>query len=278
MSRSYDSSKEDAQNPFPTPPSTPPGKAAFQSGKAGKRPIPRSESLDTTIYTPPPKTKSFDEATSVTKGVNHALRRPQTVDMQSTPDRAKQAKQIKRVLQSEFDAAREEQQATTKDEQRSASLPGTSSNKSPQAAAKAKCNSKAAGKAKAKAEAKTSPSKAKADPPSSSKHSRKDKEDDGDSMKDHATARGSKDEMPGKRPRTPSKKASNESLPEAKIQKTSTPSPAKLHKPEAAATADGEDGKLSEKLLAKKREAHKLYMRFHRSINGGSPSFTYHTS
>ena len=311
MSRSYDSSKEDAQNPFPPPTSTLPGKAAFQSGKAGKRPIPSSESLETTIYTPSPKTKSFDRATSMTKKVNHALRRPQTVDMQSTPERANQAKNMKRALQDEFEAAQE--QAKMKADEYSHS--------SPKAAAKAKCKpspkTKAEGKAKARAKATACPSKAKEVSPSS-KRSRKDEDDDGDSMKDHATARGSNQEMPGKRRRTksspvsknsspvsknssppskkssppskkasppstkasppsteasPPRKASHESLPEAKVQKTCDPSP----KPAAEATADAEDPKLSEKLLAKKREAHKLYMRFHRSINGGSPSFTYPT-
>ncbi|CAE7029554.1 unnamed protein product [Symbiodinium sp. CCMP2592] len=148
--RSYDSSKEDAQNPNPDFDDTPPGKRAFQKGKAGKAPL-RVDSQQTVVETPPPKAKRADTedlSGSLSKKVRHALRRPQSVDQQSTSERKDRAKQTQKQLQREFEEA---------DDSQDPKDPEAEANTNSPASTKASTNGKA--KAKAKGAAKSAPKK-----------------------------------------------------------------------------------------------------------------------
>ncbi|CAE7806081.1 unnamed protein product, partial [Symbiodinium necroappetens] len=122
---SYDSSKEDAQNPWPDFDDSPPGKKesppeskrTFQRGKAGKQPL-RTDSMQTVVETPPAKLKRAitDQLTgSTSKKVKHALTRPQTVDKKNTLERQASAQAAQRKLEHEFEDVEETQRDDPKE-------------------------------------------------------------------------------------------------------------------------------------------------------------------
>ena len=85
--RSYDSSKEDSQNPFPSAGDTPTGKTAFQKGKAGKKQIQSPPTSTDTLdcNTPQPAMRRANSSSdTITSKVDRALRRSQTVDEMTT--------------------------------------------------------------------------------------------------------------------------------------------------------------------------------------------------
>ena len=135
--RSFDSTQEDAQNPFPDMDDTPPGMRVFQRGEeAGKQPL-RADSQTIVMETPPPKAKragTEDLSGSLSKKVRYALRRPQSVDRQSDSERKDHAKRTQKQLQQEF-----EQAGDTQEQQD----PGTEGANNSRASSKAKPRAKA---------------------------------------------------------------------------------------------------------------------------------------
>ena len=291
---------EDAQNPFPRA-DTPPGKDAYQT----KRKKPGHLDSQATLILSPIRSlkrvktedieKTEEEQENKEDGdtppgldpdLKQALRRPQTVDLVPAEVRKSNAKSMQRNLSKEFRDARDTpQRAANSDvDQTSTPSPATSkkkksaassnpdpspdsdsSKKSPESSAASKkspessavskkspASSTASKKSPASSTASQTPSpKAKAKVKSKAKakakaNSSKPQEDE--NMKDHATARSSTDPMPGKpktaSPEKPPTKDKPTTEP-ANQDETETPNPSE-----------------------KKKEAHKLYMRFYRSIQG----------
>ena len=299
MPRSYDSSKEDAQNPWPdyeesppgkkeSPPGkkespagkkespagkkespegkkesrkresaaaaeemSPTGKRAFQSGKAGKQPL-RTDSMQTEVQTPPPKLKraNTSELTgSTSKKVKHALTRPQTVDKTTAIERKASAEAAQKKLQQEFDDVEDTQQVDDPKEPASDPAPKPAS---PRA--------KSAAKAKPKAAAATkSAAKSKAAPKTTSKAKARAAPSPSDDEPNNSSTAGSSTDPPlqPKPARSPKKQ-------------TKPQSPAKP-KPGKSDSDDKEDEDPSDR----KKKAHKLYMRFYRSIHSHGLRFSF---
>ena len=287
-SRSYDSQVEDAQNPFPRA-DTPLRKEAYQTKrkKPGHldsqatlilspiRPVKRvkSEDIEKTEEEQENKEDS-DTPPGLDPDLKRALRRPQTVDLVPAEVRKSNAKSMQRNLSKELKDARDTpQRAANSDvDQTSTPSPATSkkkksaassnpspdsdsSKKSPESSAASKKSpgsSTASKKSPASSTASQTPSpKAKAKAKTKAKAKAKannSKPQDDENMKDHATARSSTEPMPEK-PKT-----------------TSPEKPPTKDKPttEPANENETETPNLSEK----KKEAHKLYMRLYRSIQG----------
>ncbi|CAE7853709.1 unnamed protein product [Symbiodinium necroappetens] len=151
--RSYDSSKEDAQNPFPEYEDTPPGKRAFQSGKAGKEPLRLDSAQTVVVETPPPKPKragTDDLSGSLSKKVRNALRRPQSVDQESDSQRQHRAKTTQKKLEQDFQAADDSQNTQDPDAKDEANTSSPASTKASTTRGKAKAKAKGAAKSVAK--------------------------------------------------------------------------------------------------------------------------------
>ena len=151
--RSYDSSKEDAQNPFPEYEDTPPGKRAFQSGKAGKEPLRLDSAQTVVVETPPPKPKragTDDLSGSLSKKVRNALRRPQSVDQESDSQRQHRAKTTQKKLEQDFQAADDSQNTQDPDAKDEANTSSPASTKASTTRGKAKAKAKGAEKSVAK--------------------------------------------------------------------------------------------------------------------------------
>ena len=289
--RSYDSAKEDAQNPFPEPDDSPRGKTAYQA-KGKKTKCLGEASVESFVETPPPRRRSFSEGGSMTKKVKNALRRPQTVDELTSTERKQQAQTMQRKLEKEFEDAREnkkkrkdarpepEESSSGKKPRKSPKEPGTPDTKdeaSPQAKPKAKA------KATEKAKASPSPQKSKAaskkveKPKAAPKRKCEDEdEDDGYSMKDHATATSSSEPSPAsKKMRVVGKT----SAPRDEANLTGKDKDSKPAAPtEPAPSPNNEEGPGSddegatEKRKEAKKVAHRLYMRLYRNIQRHGPS------
>ncbi|CAE7230733.1 unnamed protein product, partial [Symbiodinium sp. CCMP2592] len=231
---SYDSSKEDAQNPFPELDDTPPGKRAFQKGKAGKQPL-RADSAQTVVVeTPPPKLKraGTDELSgSLPKKVRDALRRPQSIDQQTASERKARAKKTQKQLEQDFEEATDPKDQSTAEvdehKEESEAPPKKEAKKRKAEDDESKAPTKPVKGKQATADSKVSGNKA--------------------TTEDHRTAR-----------------SSNEALPSPK---KSARKPPTIASPSKDKQADEKESNKENTLEDKKKFAHKMYMRFYRSVH-----------
>ncbi|CAE7940156.1 unnamed protein product [Symbiodinium necroappetens] len=242
-------------------PSTPPGKDTFQKGLAGKKPL-RQDSCQTVVETPPPKRRStsFVEGESGSKLPNKAaaaLRRPQTTDQLGSQERKTKAQKVQRDLDEEFKKSRAEATATEEkeDEEPSNEPSKHKNNNKPKAAGKAKAKS-----SKTHNNAKNAQPKKKAQAaPSSTSTPRKleteeeAKANDEYALKDHGSA-----------------KSSNQAANPRKTKLKPEHSPPSKKDGKEQKKEEEEEESIDDK--DKKTLAHKLYMRFWRSVHGSNPS------
>ena len=301
--RSYDSSKEDAQNPFPEYEETPPGKRTFQSKKAGREPL-RVDSVDTLVVeTPPPKLKrprSTDLSGSLSKKVRHALRRPQTVDQKTGSERKADATKAQKKLEAEFEEADSNQGSEDADTTAKAATKGNRA--SPKAKAKAKAKNKAR-------VASSNPKATKADHTPTTKPSKdsenekqaptktKPNEDSGKTpatkpsekadSKANAKAKPTKDsgktapnkpsinnESETEEPRDKKARSSKDPMPKSSPKKSSKNPGAKPVSPETSKANKKDRNEQEEPSIdEKKKIAHRMYMRFYRSVHSHSVAF-----
>ena len=252
MLRSYDS-QDDAQNLFPDY-KTPPGKKVFQRKQAGKDPI-RGDSCSTLVLTPPPKVKrsgSTDMPGSRSKKAKHA-----TVDQGKGA-----ATKTGKKLEQEFDEADE-----SKD---SEATKGSIASPKPKAKAKAKNKAKAASKNN------TAPAKPSKDSENTSQT--KPKKDSGNTSqtkpkKDSGNTAATKPtNVPGseEEPKDGTARSSNDPMPRSPKKSQSKPA-AKSTSPEKKKPGTSNDKEQEEQSLdEKKKVAHKMYMRFYRSVHSHS--------
>ena len=257
--------QDDAQNPFPDY-ETPPGKKVFQRKQAGKDPI-RGDSCSTLVLTPPPKVKrsgSTDMPGSRSKKAKHA-----TVDQGKGA-----ATKTSKKLEQEFDEANE-----SKDNE---ATKGSIASPKPKAKAKAKNKAKAASKnntapAKpSKDSENTSQTKPKKDSGNTSQT--KPKKDSGNTSqtkpkKDSGNTAATKPtNVPGseEEPKDGTARSSNDPMPRSPKKSQSKPA-AKSTSPEKKKPGTSNDKEQEEQSLdEKKKVAHKMYMRFYRSVHSHS--------
>ena len=222
------------------------------------------------METPPPKRRSnsFAESDSGSKlpnKVKAALRRPQTTDQLTDSERKTKAQRIQQSLDQEFKKERAKSPDAAKapeeegnEEPSSEPRKGKNNNKA-KATGKAKTKSgpktrKIAKNAKPKKTTKVARSPSKSSTPKKLETEEEAKENDKYVLKDHGSARSSNQAPSPRKPKAkavpspPSKKASQEQMKEEEEEEESV---------------DDKD---------KKTLAHKLYMRFWRSVHGSSPS------
>ena len=261
--RSYDS-QEDAQNPFPDYES-PPGKRIFQQKQAGKQPI-RADSAATVIVTPQPKLKrrgSTDFSGPLSKKPRQA--------------KGSDATRTNRKLEQQFEEADESQ--GEEDPDTTANEEAIKASPKPKAKAKAKKSSKPARKtnpAPAKPSAETDSNKPSKDSENTGRAKpNKDSENTGRTKpKDSGnTGRTKPTKEGGSEPEDPKDKTARSSKdPMPRSPKKSTkPSAAKPPSPEKKKPTTSNDKEQEEQSLDdKKKVAHRMYMRFYRSIHSHS--------
>ncbi|CAE7879827.1 unnamed protein product [Symbiodinium microadriaticum] len=257
---SYDS-QEDAQNPFPDYES-PPGKRIFQQKQAGKQPI-RADSAATVIVTPQPKLKrrgSTDFSGPLSKKPRQA--------------KGSDATRTNRKLEQQFEEADESQ--GEEDPDTTANEEAIKASPKPKAKAKAKKSSKPARKtnpAPAKPSAETDSNKPSKDSENTGRAKpNKDSENTGRTKpKDSGnTGRTKPTKEGGSEPEDPKDKTARSSKdPMPRSPKKSTkPSAAKPPSPEKKKPTTSNDKEQEEQSLDdKKKVAHRMYMRFYRSIH-----------
>ena len=196
--RSYDSTVEDAQRPFPKEEKVSPrGKVAFQKGRAGKKHIATDSSATLVEDSPTPKASKAKPGASTPEGmptgVRRALRRPQTVDMLNTSERMTEAKALQRNLSREFAAVKEKQAAeATADDEGSSKKEAKAKQISPEKTPATSAEPRAKANPKPKANSKMKPETSNEPPPT--RGSKKPKplpteaEEDAYAIKDHDTA------------------------------------------------------------------------------------------
>ncbi|CAE7650278.1 unnamed protein product [Symbiodinium sp. CCMP2592] len=260
---SYDSSKEDAQNPFPEYEETPPGKRTFQGKKAGRGPLRVDSAATLVVETPPPKLKrpgSTELSGSLSKKVRHALKAdatkaqknledefeeadcsqgqedPDTTANKEAPKGKRTSPKAKAKAKNKARVASSKPKATKPNEDPSKTKPKKDSGKTPAT----KPSKKPDSKAKAKATPKKDSGKTAATKPSI---------DDGSETEEPSDkkARSSKDPMPRSPKRSPKKAGA----------KPTSPQKSKASKNEQ------EEQSMDEK----KKIAHRMYMRFYRSVH-----------
>ena len=243
------------------------GKTAWQANKK-KKPVNRRLSFaeNEVPETPPHRVSqkaSAEDLTGEKPSAPSVLKRAQTVDGKGTSVRKDEALKRQRALEEELEGERLRQAAEAKAlkniEPENATKLGISlkktKGKSPKAKAKPEAASKVAAKATTKAAAKTK-AKAKAKSKATAADQQESaSEADSTTRKNHATARSSKVAAP---PQSPDRSA--------RQSPKKTPSSKKPSTEAAESPQERVDPSKAELMKSKKKVAHKLYMRFWRSI------------
>ena len=273
----YDSQVEDAQNPFPKPDDEENGKPKLRRSNH----VTHTDTQETLVVQTPPHRLRVKSPSTDPSAVHAALRRKGTVDIEGTEARKTRAAETQRSLSAEFAAAKDDAKKTKKDTQAAAHNARRDKKHS---------NSSSDSKKNKLIDLGSAPPKKKPKTAEEKKKEADEKKQAAYEVKDHATARSSgdpfvsSDGVQGKpekskankkpkqdcietSPNSSSKKPVTESKPRSKASSTATSNDKEKDKDNTSQECNHDDKKDPSH---SKKVAHKLYMRFWRSIQ--SPS------